>query len=367
MREYFIPKTGFNFFDIARAYGLGIVAYALSDESDVTVEDSGFAYKITVGEELNIGNTEEIQRYLPSQDSPSGQYWEYVLKTSNIKNKLKQEVKNFFKDPKNIKGILEKHSNIENIAWVFNSSTKGKKKPKKKEKALSLPQSLELGAGKGIRATIPSTLTEKGLELPPEHKDQLYLAILGALNASVYSFHHSGSTTYTYIVYPLPGKVDVEFITTRAITNELRKALANSHKAGLFPTLAYIAVEMEMAKRSSFLEEPTLVPSLIYGVMAKSPQAKDKPYSTGRFPLELVSKVPSEVLSFWRNILRRSDRKGYEDIAMALSKFMAEPTLENYYSYIRLHLRNELRPNSIKFGSYDADSLLEVLKNVEVS
>jgi len=367
MREYFIPKTGFNFFDIARAYGLGIVAYALSDEPDVTVEDVGFAYKITVKEDLKLKNTEQIQSYLPSQDSPSGQYWEYVLRTSNIKKKLKQETSDFFKDQRKIMALLEKHSNIELTAWVFTPSPKGKKKSKKKEKPLSLPQSLELGAGKGIRASIPSTLTERGLELPPEHKDQLYLAILGALNASVYSFHHSGSTIYTYIVYPLPGKVDVEFVITKAITNELRKALANSHKAGLFPTLAYIAVEMETEKRNSFLKEPTFVPSLAYGVMAKSPQAKDKPYSTGRFPLDLVSKVPLEVLSFWRNILRLSNRKGYEDIAMALSKFIAEPTLENYYSYIRLHLRNELRSNSIKFGPYDADSLLEVLKNVEVS
>lgn len=364
MKEYYVPKTGLIFFDIARAYGLGIVGYAIADDPDVIVEDRGIAYKVTVKSDIDVENTEQIQSYLFSDTSHS-QYWEHILKTSNVKNKLKEETIGFFKSPKNVEKLLEKHSKLSTFdTWIFESEKR--KTTEKRSKKLQIPQSLELGAGKGIRSIVPSTLTEKGLELPGEHRDQLYLAILGALNASVYSFQKLGSTTYTYIVYPVPGRIEIEYIVTRAITTELREALTKSHRAGLLPTLAYIAVEIEIARKTSFIEEQTLIPSLAYGVMARSPQAKDKPYATGKFPMDLVSKIPSEILFFWRNILRNTrKKKGYEDIAIALSKLIAEPTLENYYSYIKLHLRNELKSDSIKFGFYEKNSLLEVLKNVE--
>lgn len=357
MMRYFIPKTGFQFFDVARAYGLGIMVYALSQIGDTIIKDGGFAYVIETSE-IDLTNLSEISSYIPEKDNL---YWDRVLKTSNKKSDLKSETIEFFRDSENIQELLSKHSSI-NSSIISMFAEPKKNRP-------SIPQSLELGAGKGIRVVVPSRFEEKGIGLTEQHRDQLYLAILGALNSSIYSQHRTGSTTYTYITYPLPEYVEIEYIVTKAITRELKGAMRNSHKAGVLPTLALIAVELGIAQHE-FGDKPTYIPSLLFGVMARSPTAKDKPYSAGEFPMELINKISNtrpDILLFWRDILRSCNKKGYEDIAMALAKFIAEPTLENYYSYIRLHLRYKLKSDSAKFGVYDADSLLEVLKNVEVS
>ena len=340
MNRYLVPKTGWQFLDLAKAYGLGIVVHKLSREA--IIADMGSYYEIRSKNKLEFSELPRVREYL-GEDIEE---WGNVLGTlgkAKIKT-LRKEMIEFFTNEDNIKQVL----NLE-----FNG------------KPVTLPQSLELGASKGIRKAVPSSYLEDQVKIPAE---ELYLAVLGAINISIWK----GSKDYSVVVYPIPSDTRIDDI--RAIKDKLKESVKGFHRAGYFSTVARIAVrlvkeEKELMSGGSFLPK---IGGILYGVMMKTGN-QPKPFTSGLFPLDFLHSLiempeGEEAIDKWIDILDRTSYiKGHEDIAMTLSKFIAEPTLENYYSYIRLHLRNELRSDSIKFGSYDADSLLEVLKNVEVS
>jgi hypothetical protein len=339
MNRYLVPKTGWQFLDLAKAYGLSILVSILSKSAIIT--DMGSYYEIQSKSDPVFSELPKITSYL-GEDIEE---WGNVLATLS-----KAQVKTLRNS------MIEFFTNEENIKRILTLEFKGK--------PVTLPQSLELGASKGIRKAVPSSYSESQVKIPAE---ELYLAVLGAINVSIWK----GSKDYSVAVYPLPLGTRVGDIYT--IKHRLKESIKGFHRAGYFATVARIAVrlvkeEKELMRGSSFLPK---IGGILYGVMMRTGN-QPKPFTSGLFPLDFLHSIVKtlegeETLDKWTEILdRTSYLKGYEDIAMALSKFTAEPTLENYYSYIRLHLRNELRSNTIKFGSYDADSLLEVLKNVEV-
>lgn len=340
MNRYLVPKTGWQFLDLAKAYGLGIVVYTLSKEA--ILADKGSYYEVRSKNEPDFSELPEITRYL-GEDIEE---WRNVLATlsrARIRT-LREDMMGFFTDEDNIKRVLQLELS---------------------GKSVTLPQSLELGASKGIRRAVLSSYTESQVKIPAE---EFYLAVLGAINVSIWRV----SRDYSVAVYPLPRNTMIRHILD--IKSKLKDSVKGFHRAGYFSTVARIAVrlvkeEKELTRGSSFLPK---IGGLLYGVMLRTGN-QPKPFTSGLFPLDFLHSLAEtlegeETIAKWIEILDKTSYiKGYEDIAMALSKFIAEPTLEKYNSYIRLHLRNELRSNSIKFGSYDADSLLEVLKNVEVS
>ncbi|NJE06356.1 hypothetical protein E3E36_09405 [Thermococcus sp. M36] len=340
MNRYLVPKTGWQFLDLAKAYGLGIVVHTLSKEA--IIADTGSYYEIRSKNEPDFSELPKIRGYL-GEDIDE---WGNVLATLS-----KARIKTLRRD------MVEFFTNEDNIKQVLRLKLNGK--------SVTLPQSLELGASKGIRKAVLSSYSESQVKIPAE---EFYLAVLGAINISVWK----GSKDYLVAVYPLPLDTRVEDVYT--IKHRLKESVKGFHRAGYFSTVARIAVrlvkeEKELMRGGSFLPK---IGGILYGVMMRTGN-QPKPFTSGLFPLDFLHSLVEtlegeEAIDKWIEILDRTSYiKGYEDIAMALSTFIAEPTLENYYSYIRLHLRNELRSNSIKFGSYDADSLLEVLKNVEVS
>ncbi|NJE62330.1 hypothetical protein [Thermococcus sp. 21S7] len=362
MNRYLVPKTGWQFLDLAKAYGLGIVVRTLSKEA--VIADTGSYYEIRSRNELDFSKLSKIEGYLGKDIEE----WANVLGTLKSKDRegIRKDMEEFLTDEDRIKRIFE-HKLDGGTVLIDNLTGK----------SVTLPQSLELGASKGIRVEIPKAIREKRGEIVPASlresqvkipAEELYLAVLGAINISVWK----GSKEYVVAVYPLPLDTRVEDIY--AIKHRLKESVKGFHRAGYFSTVARIAVrlvkeEKELMRGGSFLPK---IGGILYGVMMRTGN-QPKPFTSGLFPLDFLHSLVEtlegeEAIDKWTEILDRTSYiKGYEDIAMALSKFIAEPTLENYYSYIRLHLRNELRSNSIKFGSYDADSLLEVLKNVEVS
>lgn len=341
MNRYLVPKTGWQFLDLAKAYGLGIVIHTLS-KKEAILADKGSYYEVRSKNEPDFSELPEITRYL-GEDIEE---WRNVLATlsrARIRT-LREDMMGFFTDEDNIKRVLQLELS---------------------GKSVTLPQSLELGASKGIRRAVLSSYTESQVKIPAE---EFYLAVLGAINVSVWK----DSRDYSVAVYPLPRDTMISDILE--IKSKLKGSVKVFHRAGYFSTVARIAVrlvkeEKELTRGSSFLPK---IGGLLYGVMLRTGN-QPKPFTSGLFPLDFLHSLAEtlegeETIAKWIEILDKTSYiKGYEDIAMALSKFIAEPTLEKYNSYIQLHLRNELRSNSIKFGSYDADSLLEVLKNVEVS
>jgi len=62
MNRYFLPKTGWEFFDVTRAYGVGIIVHALS--GDAVVSDMGGFYLIESRRELDFERIDNIHRFL---------------------------------------------------------------------------------------------------------------------------------------------------------------------------------------------------------------------------------------------------------------------------------------------------------------
>lgn len=337
MNRFLVPKSGWQFLDLAKAYGIGILVYALSGDGEIS--DVGACYEIKTQKDLDFSNMPRIHKYL--EDNLED--WNYVLTTlSKAKvEKLKQAIKEFFADENNVENILNGH---------FGG------------KLVTLPQSLELGASKGIRKVIPSSYSEEQIKIP---QDEFYLGVLGAINTSLWKY----SNEYWVVVNPLPSKTKIKHIYE--IKLRLKDSIKGFHKAGYFATIAYIATKMvkeEKALANGGKFSPK-IDGILYGVMIKTGN-QPKPFTSGLFPFDFIHATVTyneDVLDMWLKIFELTAfKKGYEDIAIALSKFISEPTLDNYYTYIRLHLRNELRRESLKFGVYDLESLLEVLKNVEV-
>ncbi|RLF79887.1 hypothetical protein DRN38_04950 [Thermococci archaeon] len=350
MNRYLVPKSGWLFLDLAKAYGVGIVVHILSKEA--IIFDSGSYYEIRSKNEMDFSELPKIRGYLGVDIDE----WGTVLATlgSKTREAIRENMNEFFTNEDNMKRIF-RHKLDEKTVLINNFQGK----------SVTLPQSLELGASKGIRKAVLSSYSETQVKIPAE---EFYLAVLGAINISVWN----SSKDYLVAVYPLPLDTRVEDVYD--IKYKLKKSVKGFHRAGYFSTVARIAVrlvkeEKELIRGGPFLPK---IGGILYGVMVRTGN-QPKPFTSGLFPLDFLHflvETPEgeEAIDKWIEILDRTSYiKGYEDIAMALSKFIAEPTLENYYSYLQLHLRNELRSNSIKFGSYDADSLLEVLKNVEVS
>lgn len=111
--------------------------------------------------------------------------------------------------------------------------------------------------------------------------------------------------------------------------------------------------------------------SLLYGIMTKTGN-QYKPLTGGIFPLDFLYQIAEsikgeEALNKWKDIFERTAyRKGYEGIPMALAEFIANPNLLNYERYIKLHLRNDLNDNRLKFGKYEYKILKEVMNFVRV-
>jgi len=338
MNRYLVLKQGWQFLDLAKAYGVGTITYALSGDAEIS--DAGAYYEVRTQKELDFSRIPKIQEYL----GDDLEEWGYALATLNKAKveKLKQEIRKFFSDENNVRKLLSGHLG---------------------GKSVTLPQSLELAASKGIRKAVPSSYSEDQVKILQE---EFYLAVLGAINVSLWKY----SKEYWVAVYPLPSNTKIRHIYT--IRSKLKDSVKGFHRAGYFATVAYIAarlVKEEKALRNGGKFSPK-IGGLLYGVMMKTGN-QPKPFTSGLFPLELLHTIVvsnEDTLDMWLKIFEfTSFKKGYEDLALSLAKFIAEPTLDNYYSYARLHLRNELRKESLKFGVYDADSLLEVLKHVEVS
>jgi hypothetical protein len=157
------------------------------------------------------------------------------------------------------------------------------------------------------------------------------------------------------------------------IYKRLNEAIRRFHRAGWFPTIAQIAVNLvlEEIRAGSGGKFAPKFGSLMYGIMSRTGN-QWKPLTGGIFPLDFLHQIAEsgdvrDVLSKWRSIFEwTAFRKGYEDTPTVLAEFIANPSLINYERYIRLHLRNELDENRMKFGSYEKKILGEVMNYVRV-
>jgi len=360
MNQYFLPKTGWEFFDVSRAYGLGILVDVLS--GDVEINDMGGYYLIKTSSEPVFHRIDDIFAYFGSDDD-----WKMTLITiqrstkADLKRgviKIRNQVTKLFKDLDKIEEILKKFK-----------KTEIKPPPVIGRGSQTLYQTLDLAATKGIRDEILlKKRYSEGSNINVSIED-FSLSIIGHINYTIRRFSDVGMI----VVTPTPQATKVE--DSMEMFTNLKNAIKGVHRAGWFPSLAQIATnlvleELRVEEGGKFAPK---FGSLIYGVMMKTGN-QWKPLTGGIFPLDFLHQIAKsskakDVLHKWKYIFERTapqHMKGYEDLPVTLAEFIANPSLSNYERYIKLHLRNELDKDRVKFGGYEKKVLEEVIKNVGI-
>ncbi|HIH69794.1 hypothetical protein [Methermicoccus shengliensis] len=350
MNRYFLPKTGWEFFDVSRAYGVAIIVHALS--GDAIVSDMGGFYLIESKRELDFGRIDQIHRFLGDDQAWN---WTFLTIGSGQREKTKKKVVEFLRNIENIRNILDGLKEMKSPVSIGS----GKE---------TLYQPMELAATKGIRDEI---LLKKQYSEGSSVKvsiDDFSMSVLGHVNATIRKFSNMG------MVFAVPSPTRTRILH---LVDEIKKRIDDSvkglHRAGWFPSIAQIAINLVL-EEIRVEEGGKFAPkfgSLIYGVMVKTGN-QWKPLTGGIFPLDFLhqtaeSNEAKNVLNKWKNIFEwTAFRKGYEDLPTTLAEFIANPNLSNYERYIRLHLRNELDNDRISFGSYEEGILKEVINFVGV-
>lgn len=350
MNRYFLPKTGWEFFDVSRAYGVGIIVHTLS--GDAVVSDLGGFYLIESKRDVNFDKLEEVHLFLGNDEAWN---WTFLTIGSNQREKIKKKIVDLLKNATDIQNILDKLKKLNSPVFIGNGEW-------------TLYQPMELAATKGVRDEI---LLKKQYSEGSSIKVSLNdfaMSVLGHINVTIRKFSNMGMI----FTIPRPIKTRISHVVSE-IKKRIDDSVKGLHKAGWFPSLTQIAINLvleELRVEESGKFAPKFG-SLIYGVMTKT-GTQWKPLTGGVFPLDFLHQIAEsneakDVLNKWKNIFEwTAFRKGYEDIPTSLAEFITSPSLSNYERYIKLHLRNELDKNRIKFGSYEKKVLEEVIKNVEV-
>jgi len=350
MNHYFLSKTGWDFFDLSKAYGLGIIMHALS--GDAVVSDMGGFYLIKTKKEPEIENTDNILRFLGNEEA-----FDRTLLTigAALREKKKKEVQEFLKNSQNVQKIVDDAKEL-NCTMVMGN---GKE---------TLYQPMDLAATKGFRDNI---LLKRYSEGDPVKisMDDFSLSLLGHLNASIRKKSNLGSV----FVIPTPLETRILHLVDE-INLKINKSVKSLHRAGWLPTVAQIAInltleEIRIQKGNKFSPK---FGSLVFGVMTKRTRNQPKPLSTGIFSIDLLNDLAETnkgvyILNKWKEIFEMTAfRKGYEDLPASLTEYISNPNLLNYERYISLHLRNDINKDRWKFGSYENEGLMEVMKHVEI-
>lgn len=349
MNRYFLSKTGWEFFDVSRAYGLGIIVYALS--GNASVSNMGGFYLIESEKEIDLRNIDHIYQFLGEDQDWNGTF---LTIGNKQREKIKDKIIEFLNDLENVQNILNSLKNPRSPVPVGG----GKE---------TLYQPMDLAATKGIRDDILLKRTYSEGDSVKISINDFSLSVLGHINVTVRKY----SNKENVFVIPIPTKTKIEDL--KEIIIKIKDSIKGLHRAGWFPSITQIAIslvleEVRVEKSGKFAPKFS---SLIYGVMTKT-GTQWKPFTGGIFPLDFLhqiaeSQVAENILNKWRTIFEwTAFKKGYEELPITLAEFIANPNLTNYERYIKLHLRNDLDKNRIKFGSYEKKVLEEVVNLVGV-
>jgi len=358
MKRYFIVKSGWENFDLSRAYGLGLILYALSSESpEVILSDKNYWYEINAPPTLKP-DVKRLSAYLGEDLN-----WNETLTTTTLKekNKIKMETRQFLASKPKIREILESYSKFKTIQIPY----KGKE-------AKTLYGSMELRSFKGFREPIRMKTGYSEGGTPKVPLQDWIISIVGHINITIWEYGSNFNELLAVMPMPMYEGIRIADLYME-IRGGIKQDIKRMHWAGRFPTLAYIGVELTKSRAKlveGTWEYSPRYASLLYGSMVRSRRKQWKPVVAGLFPLDFlhdIARSPQcvEILELWGDVFRKTNRKGCEDLAMTLSEFIADPTLSNLAKYINLHTRY-LSTKKAWLNLYQDKIMREVMHNVRV-
>ena len=348
-QNYFIVKTGWESFDLLRAYGLALILERLkSTEESVILKDMGFYYQIETPR-VKESSKQEVAGLISSEFSPEEKRgfleiergWRYVLKTyKSDKNKKLAEYKKHLR--KNLIQIIKKFSTIQN------------KSEAKKKIRDTLYGTIDPAAFKGTRVIKRNISYTEGSSYKIE-LDDIILASIGAAHLCI----QCEGEGETLVIVGKPGNKGIPIENWRQIKNNISDQI-KFHRAGALATICWTAVCL-MREIKKFEDEKIFIlfDDLHFNVLKKTGN-QPKPEKGGNFSLEFLSNLSTrmekddfvELMEIWNKIFKVSDSKGLENLAIALAEFILNPTLTTFEFYLKTHLNLYLKNEENKKKVY---------------
>jgi len=346
--RFYVNKTGFEMFDVFRAYGLAFSITGFRGEAEVEIIDKHYAYYVDI---VNGSVSDRPDAELFADIS----MWEGVFG----KGKLRKDAK---KKPTKIaceeilnreyKKILDLHSHEDYVPEIGNDH----------KDCETLYQTIDVSASKGFREEKMGSTYHEGSQLYVDRYSWVIVCI-GRVFFGTRIARGGRKKGYVLTVIPNPEKVLLHE------QRQFQKDLDLKYLCGLSPnaTLVHYAVKLSLLLTK---KRPTIEYSnIVFNVLQKTGQ-KPKPSGGGKYSLDLLEKLSMsrsgiEVLEEFDKEFALSYVKGIrQDVASALTDFLLRPTLENFRTFESLYIRGQIDK---KFYPWEKEQLEEILNHVEVA
>lgn len=345
--RFYVNKTGFEMFDVFRAYGLAFAITGFQSYNvDARISDKDYMYCVDV--EGTIPNKPDPELFVDSDE------WMKVFG----RRKWRKDAKK--KPPKidceeifnaEYQKILDLHRRMDRVPDIGN----------KTKESRTLYQTFDVSASKGFREAKVGSTYHEGSQLYVD-KYSWSVACIGRVFFGVRIVRGGRKKGYALTLVPTPKAV---------LLHEQRQFLKDldlKHLCGLSPnaTLVHYGVKLSLLLTE---KRPNIrYGSIAFNVLQRTGQ-QPKPAGGGKYSLDLLEK-----LSTSRKVLEGFDRefalsfvKGVrQDVALALTDFLLRPTLENFRTLESLYIRGQI-DKKVKLPLWERGQLEEILDNVEVA
>jgi len=345
---YIVLKSGMEIFDLAMAYGIGVILHLATEilelEEEVKIENFGSGWKIYGPEKLTKGDWKEIFKKAEWQgifNEESSFAWQRVFFTK--KQKWRDDVK---KVEKALEGTIPEIHSAEPI--VAEVGSKGE----------TIPGPLEPTGFKGARS---KTRSPSAGNIKVDLKSWA-LACLGGACAIHFAWLADGTSGIIF---------DPEVLYIDQI--EFLQNLFKEECRLKYPSDLVAVIDSSLALIQALIKRKTgenRFYSAYFSTLKHTGQ-QSKPGGGGKFDLEILNKiwednpqVADELFGMWRHLIRQGTPRGNEDLALSLAEFIASFSLSAWDHHSRVLLRYILHKKIKQKNQYQEEQIKEVMRYV---
>jgi len=330
--RYWITKSGFAVLDVARAYGLAtLLAYSDDDgrSSPVIIDcDAYYCIDFPYGKPSRnrlVNKAEWFSLFEPSDAGEEGPQWNVLFLSNRPTDRETKRI--------HVREVLE-----ERYDEILHNATHYGLMISDAHPSETLTGTLDPVGFKGLRGRTTGEYREDQMQI-----DEINWA-LGCLGgALVGRFIYQRNAGY-FVVYPCPEWVPYgDFWQIRRETSGRRYSYPSALAAAAHQALL-LASKIRDRAASGLKSNPRFGSILYFAVYKTGNQWK--PNQAGRMEISrlldfALSKTheAEAVFRTWDYVFRRGSVRGKEDFALALSEFIAAPTLEHFEKHVRLFAR----------------------------
>lgn len=341
--SYFINKTGYEMFDVTRAFGLALSIEGLTYEGVRTrITDWGRAFAITV-----TGTKKDVpDPQLFADDS----VWQRVFAThrerkDSKKSHPKEDIKRILTD--RYEETLSEHSNPLFNPKIGRSIADGR----------TFYQSMDISAAKGLREEKKSATYSEGTQL-------LVDPLSWAVSCLGHAFFVSTYRPSDFILTLVPNPSDIQFLHHRQIKKDLDSETVCRASAGV--ALAHYATKLV---RTIALRKDTKAEyeSVVYNLQRRTGQ-QPKPSGGGRYGLDFLVRLACQprgvdALAWIDRTISLGWRKGIrQDMASSLSDLIGHPDATSLKRFASLSARAQAKGEA---SPWEREVFEEVIRNVK--